>query len=332
MILISVDLPAPLAPIRPMRSPQDAQIETLDQRFAVVTLADVRQFGDELAGAFTGIQRQLDVADAVTARRAFDPQRFQPTHPAFVAGAPRLDTLADPHLFLRPEFVKTAAGFFLFGQLVGLACFVGGEIARVRAQQAAVEFDDARHHTVEEGAVMGNNDRGFDLALDQQVFEQRDAGDVEMVGRLIQQQQVGLHGEGQRQCSAFAFAAGGGLRRTRFIQTEAVQVFEQPRVSTPAFAFVMHVFEPAARGQAGVQILGVGQQRFLFNRHHAQSVLAADFAVVERATAGDDAEQRGFAGAVAADEADAFAVMDGQVGTVEQRMQAESKFGGVNCQ
>jgi hypothetical protein len=43
--------------------------------------------------------------------------------------------------------------------------------------------------------------------------------------------------------------------------------------------------------------------------------------------AGDDAEQRGFAGAVAADEADAFAGFEAETSAVEEGVGAEGKFG-----
>jgi hypothetical protein len=43
--------------------------------------------------------------------------RFQRAHPAFVAGAPGLDALANPHLFLRQLFVEQ-----LVGALLGQQC------------------------------------------------------------------------------------------------------------------------------------------------------------------------------------------------------------------
>ncbi len=53
---------------------------------------------------------------------------------------------------------------------------------------------------------------------------------------------------------------------------------------------------------------------------------AAYLAVVERHRSGDDAEQRRFARAVASDQADALAVGDDELRTIEQRMQAEREF------
>ena len=62
-------------------------------------------------------------------------------------------------------------------------------------------------------------------------------------------------------------------------------------------------------------------------QHDAQPVAPLDLAVVERQRARDHLEQRRLAGAVAADEPDALAVVDGEAGAVEQRMQAERELG-----
>ena len=50
-------------------------------------------------------------------------------------------------------------------------------------------------------------------------------------------------------------------------------------------------------------------------------------AVVERDRAGEDAEQRRLAGAVAADEADALAVLQRERGAVEERQVAVGELG-----
>ena len=58
---------------------------------------------------------------------------------------------------------------------------------------------------VEERAVVRDDDRRRLLA--QQLLEQRDAVDVEMIGRLVEQQQVGRQRERQRERRALALAA-----------------------------------------------------------------------------------------------------------------------------
>ena len=99
-----------------------------------------------------------------------------------LARAACLDTLPHPDLFLRQQLVGPGAGQRFRGQLLDLACLVGGEVARIAAQHAAVELDDARRDGVEKGAVVGDDDDAAAKALEQ-LFEPGDGVEVEMVGR-----------------------------------------------------------------------------------------------------------------------------------------------------
>ena len=70
---------------------------------------------------------------------------------------------------------------------------------------------------------------------------------------------------------------------------------------------------------------GVGAFRgFLLHGREAGVAGEANFAAVDGEFAGDGAQQGGFAGAVAPDQADAAAGIDGEVGAVEQRAAAEA--------
>ena len=64
----------------------------------------------------------------------------------------------------------------------------GGEVARVAAQPAAVELDDARRHRVEEGAVV-RDQHDAAAEADEQLLQPDDRVEVEVVGRLVEQQQ-----------------------------------------------------------------------------------------------------------------------------------------------
>ena len=64
------------------------------------------------------------------------------------------------------------------------------------------------------------------------------------------------------------------------------------------------------------------QLGFLFDRGDAQARIAGDIAVVRQRPAVEQPQQRRLAGAVAADEADALAGLNGEVGVVQQRMVA----------
>ena len=225
----------------------DAQRQIFDQGVGIEAFGDINEFSHQLAGAFAGIQRELHFAQALAPRRAFITQCFQPAHAAFVAGAARLNAFAYPHFLLRPEFVKLAIGDGFIGQLIGLARFVRGEVAGIGAQQPAIEFDDARDDPIQKRAIMGDDNRRLDRAGYQQVFEQRNTGYIEMVGRLIQQQQVGFACERQCEHRSFAFAAGCGGGGPIFIETEAMQKLGEPRFGRPAFAVVVQVFETGAQ-------------------------------------------------------------------------------------
>ena len=60
---------------------------------------------------------------------------------------------------------------------------------------AAIEFDDARGEALEEGAIVcDEHDRAG--VVDEEIFQPRDRVDVEMVRRLVEQEQVGLRDQG----------------------------------------------------------------------------------------------------------------------------------------
>ena len=126
-------------------------------------------------------------------------------HSTFVARSARFHALADPHFFLRPEFVEAAVGHVFRGELLALARFVGGEVAGIRAQHAAVELHDAGGDAIEKRAIVRDDDaRGH---LHQQLFQARDTVDVEMIRGLVEQQQLGLESERQRERRTLALAA-----------------------------------------------------------------------------------------------------------------------------
>jgi hypothetical protein len=64
-----------------------------------------------------------------------------------------------------------------------------------------------RVHAVEEGTVVGD-EKQRDTAFDQQVFQPFDGGDIEVVGRLVQQQHLGRNGQGLGQGQALFLTAG----------------------------------------------------------------------------------------------------------------------------
>src|SRR5690606_27781942 len=90
---------------------------------------------------------------------------------------------------LRQQLVELRVEGRLAGEFVGLARLVLRETARIRAQAPAIELDDAGRDAVEEAPVVRDDDQRAAQAA-QQLFEPGDRFDVEVVGRLVEQQQV----------------------------------------------------------------------------------------------------------------------------------------------
>lgn len=79
----------------------------------------------------------------------------------------------------------------LDGESLGLLLEVGRVVALVRVEAASVDLGDPLRDVVEEVAVVGDGDDGAGVALEV-LLEPEDGLGVEVVGGLVEQQQVGL--------------------------------------------------------------------------------------------------------------------------------------------
>ena len=167
-------------------------------------------------------------------------QGLQGADPAFVARAPGLDARADPDLFLGQLLVELGVlpGLGLQGRL--LAIQVRRVVARPAREPAAVEFQDAGRHFAEQGPIVRDEQQRAAVAQ-QEILQPADGVDVEVVGRLVQQQEVRAadHGLGQQHA---AFHAGGKGRHV------GVRLEAHPR--DDGFDLLVHA--PAAVGLQGV--------------------------------------------------------------------------------
>src|SRR6516162_9055161 len=101
----------------------------------------------------------------------------------------------------------------LGAEAVDLVLLVGLEVALVpEPVRAALPGQDVRGHPVQEPAVVAGDDRAAG-ELEQSVLQARQGLDVEVVGRLVQQQQVAALLEGQGQVHPVPLAAGHDARR-----------------------------------------------------------------------------------------------------------------------
>ncbi len=271
--------------------------EALDQGELPETLADVAQFRHQAARTRPRIDLDSNLAQPGAAFGAVVPQPLQSRHAPRVARAPSLDALADPRFLLRPEPVEASPRQVFGGELLGPARLVGGKIARVRAQHPSIQLDDPGRHAVEKTAVVRDHDRrpAAPLFLRQQRFQMFYAVDVQMIGRLVQQQQVRFERKRERERGALSLTAGKTRRVELLGKPEPVQVLDQPCLDPPALALVVRFGQAAAHHQGCAQGCGGRHSGLLLDRHDAQAVAYAQLAIVQHQAAGDRGQQRALA-------------------------------------
>ena len=171
---------------------------THDDR-AVVRLADPFGLEDQPSRGVGPLDPQADRADGRAPRGALLAHRHQRAHPALVARAPRLDALPQPHFFLRQTLVELV--LLATPSLASHSSFFlheGGIVARPGRQRAAIDLDNARGEPLQERAVVRDEDERA-AVVRQKALEPGDGVDVQVIGRLVEQQHVGLGHQRARQ-------------------------------------------------------------------------------------------------------------------------------------
>jgi hypothetical protein len=154
-------------------------------------------------------------------------------HAAFVARAPRLDALANPDFFLRELLVEQRVRLRFRVQAFLAAAQVVVVVARPTRDAATVDFDDARRERAQEAAIVGDE---HDAAgkIEQQFLEPVDRLDVEMVGRLVEQQHIRIEHERTRKQHAALHTTGLRGERGIFRQVEPRQHVRDAALDVPS--------------------------------------------------------------------------------------------------
>ncbi|MDF9792882.1 hypothetical protein M2440_003583 [Methylorubrum extorquens] len=197
---------------------QDAQGQVVDDSAPAVGLRDVPGFGDERAGGFALARRQHRLphrAAVVAALLAQGLQVGEATHVALAPGG---------HAVAQPVFLVSDLAVELV--LVALLLLEEGVAPRLEAREAlldaaghaAVEPDGGARQGRKKAAVVADDDEGRARAL-QLGFQPLDGGEVEMVGGLVEQQDVGLGRERLGECGPARLAARQALGVLRAVET-----------------------------------------------------------------------------------------------------------------
>jgi len=231
----------------------------------------------------------------------------------------------------------------LLAQLLGALALEIGVTARVQLGATAMQVQGVGSHVVQELAVMRDQQQRARV-LQQPLFQPEHRVQIQMVGRLIEQQQIAGHHQRARQVQAHAPAAGERGHRPRVGLGREAQAVQQ--LAGAGFGVVgadlghllvrgghrLPVFARGGiglfahdRGHLGVALQHelqrrVGQRRgFLGHAGDADLAGQVDIALVGLQLALHGGKQAGLAGTVAADHANAVPRVQGQVDIGQQQ-------------
>ena len=190
---------------------------------------------------------------------------------------------------------------------------------------------------IEKFAVMRYQQHAAGIAREI-LFQPQDGFEIEVVGGLVQQQQVGAAHQGARQVEPHAPAAGKAAYRAHQLFVGKPQAIEQLRgagwcsvaldgleavlglkpfgVMHFALQHSLQLAQLAIAVEHELQRVALGIVDFLLYKSQGLALLESDLAAIGADFAADQTEQGGFAAAILAHQADALVGKNLQVGIV----------------
>jgi hypothetical protein len=335
-VLMSVDLPWPFAPSRPMRWPF-----CIVARVRVIAAAHVVHDDHRVRRGVGHAEFERERRRSMRGRDQFHP--FERLHAALRLlrlGRLRLEAV-DEALQVRDRFLLLLVRALLQCDLLRPQDFELAVVAAVALDLPVLQMQRDVADGVEKFAVVRNHDQRARIAV-QPVFEPDDRVEVQVVGRFVEQEQVGAAHQRLREIQAHAPTArkaAHGLARLRKREAEAEQEGFSARGGGVAVGvgecgvlvrFGGAVVSGGRRGDArfdGAQ-LGVAVERVVERRAvHRRRFLCdvrdlpgrrhREVAAVRVQFAAQHGEERRFARAVRADETGLLARVEGERGGVE---------------
>ncbi|MPL74802.1 hypothetical protein SDC9_20621 [bioreactor metagenome] len=293
---------------------QHAQVEVLHDGLVAEGLGEALRLDHPLARGARAFKLHRRGALAANLPRALGAQRLKRAHPAHVALAPRRDPLDRPFRLGLDLAIELVACLVFFGPDLLAPVLEGLEAALLPAQRAAVEPERGPRQVAQEGAVVRDQHEGGAGGL-QLVLEPADRLDVEVVGGLVEQHELGRLGQKLGQRRAPPLAARGGGNRGLGAEFQPLGHHLDAVLFGLGEAGAGEIAERGKPRQVGF-LLHVAHARAA--RHHARSLVGFD-------EPRHHLHQRRLARAVAADERDAVALLDGEIEPVEDGVAAEGE-------
>ncbi len=232
---------------------------------------------------------------------------------------------------------------------------VRGVVALVQVDVPVRHLGHAVDHVVHELAVVAHHDDGA-LVAAQKAFEPLDAFQIQVVGRLVEHEHLGVAHQQLRERDAHLPAAGkigGGKRQVAFLEAQAEQHAAHLRLDGVAAERLVGVARAAGRRQLALGRVGtqrrlqlvqalLGGEDFHLGRHdlledgavghldgfllqvaHARALREQDAPLIGVLAAADDVEHGRLARAVGADERKAVVFLKLERDVGKQRAPAE---------
>ena len=331
----------------PALAPADLEVEAVIDDLLAIALGDALQVRDIVPRAWRRLELELHGLSALRRLDALDlVELLDPALHLRGMGGARLEALDESDLLGQHRLLALELRLLLLfaERPLLLVEFV---VAGIGRQRPAVDLDDLADDAVHEGAVVRGHQQRALVAL-QELLQPDQALDVEMVRRLVEQHGVRRHQQDAGQRDAHLPAAGEGAdialhhRRTEAeagqhlagaaVERIAVEGLEAPLHPAVAGDDLLHLVGAVGIGHGGFEHRELGRdardragavhhRRDDAHPRHLADILAEiadggaaidrDLALVGGLLAGDEAEQRGLAGAVGADEADLLALLQG---------------------
>ena len=202
----------------------DFRAEVAHDGHAAIALGDMPRLDHLPPRLACLLQRQLHLLRGAFLSRAppLVSERDEPIETAHVALPPRAHAVAEPMLLLHDAPLELVARGLLLVEDRIAPGLEGGEALVEAPRGATIEPDGRSREGLEEAPVVADEHEGRAGRLELG-FEALDGGNVEMVGRLVEQEDVGLWRQHAGKSRAPAFAARQPRRHLLSREPETLQ-------------------------------------------------------------------------------------------------------------
>ena len=294
-------MPAPFGPITPTIPPGGSEkVRLLEEEPVAEALGDVLRLDDDVAEPRAGRDVDLDLVEPDVL--LLGEQLLVALHARLRLRVARLRAHPHPLELARERAAARRLRLLLDREPCLLLLEPGGVVALERQPLAAVELEDPARDVVEEVAVVGDGDDGALVRLEE-ALEPGDRLGVEVVRRLVEEQQVGRGEEEPAERDPAPLAAGERRHvAVGFRKAERVHRAVERRVEAPDVVPVDLVLDGRLLGQERIEVdVGLGEARrdlveaveqVAHRSHPVLDVLADGPARVEIGLLGEESDRR----------------------------------------